>query len=52
MAIDNFQGNPYDRQLEDRDNMGMILADQSITSEDRRLVEKKLRNWNYIEVLN
>ena len=49
MAIDNFQGNPYDRQLEDRVNMGMILADPYITSEDRRRVENILRNWNFFE---
>lgn len=48
MAIENFQ-NSFDRQLEDKVNMGLILSDPSITSEDKRRVENILRNWNFFE---
>lgn len=48
MAIVNFQNT--DRQyLLDRENMGMILSDSSISDRDRKRVENILRNWNFFE---
>ena len=46
--IENFQ-NQYERKLEDRVNMGLILADPSVTDEDKRRVENILRYWNFYE---
>ena len=49
MSIENFQNSLYDRQMGDRVNIGMILADPSITTEDKKRVENILRCWNFFE---